>query len=148
MEEGKQIPESDGIARTHRNEKRWILIGLLVSGAIFGAVFPFLPESQQELFSAANLSISVAFFLAFLAWCYYDASDLSFSLSKLTILSLLLVAPVGFPVYLFRTRGARRGLKALALTCLFLGVWYLVTVIAVLIASLVGYSLGIITSPQ
>jgi hypothetical protein len=147
MEEGKQIPGSDGIARIHRDEKRWILIGLLVSGAIFGAVFPFLPESQQELFSSANLSISVAFFLALLAWCYYDASGLGFLLSKLTILSLILVAPVAFPVYLFKTRGARRGLKALSLACLFLGAWYLVTVIAGFVASLVGYSLGIIVLP-
>jgi len=148
MDEGRQVPGSDGRTRTHRDEKRWILIGLLVAGAIFGAAFPFLPESQQELFSSANLSISVAFFLALLAWCYYDASGLGFLLSKLTILSLILVAPVGFPVYLFRTRGARHALKALALTCLFLGAWYLVTVIAGLVASLVGYSLGIITAPQ
>jgi hypothetical protein len=147
MQEGKQMPGSDGIARIHRDEKRWILIGLLVSGVIFGAVFPFLPESQQEPFSAANLSISLAFFFALLAWCYYDASGLGVLLTKLTILLLILVAPVGLSVYLLRTRGARRGLRALALACLFLGAWYLVTVISGFVASLVGYSLGIFTAP-
>ena len=108
---------------------------LLAYSAIFGVICIFLPDEDSPLDFIAGLP----FLIMSIAWCFIDADEHDHQIGRLMKLVLVLLFIVGFPIYIFQTRGIR-GIKTLALaTCL-------VAVMAACALSTlyVGYALGLV----
>jgi hypothetical protein len=115
-------------------KKLRILFMLLAYSALLGVICIFLPEADVPLHFVVGLPL---LFLG-ISWCYNDASQGNHRISKLVNLTLLFWFLVGFPVYIFQTRGIR-GFKTLLLALCFVA---LMTACA-LTTMCVGYAVGL-----
>lgn len=106
----------------HRNEdphraaefgrpKRNTLIFLL---AYVAALVHLLPEGDQLL----EFLVSLPILIGAVHWSFLDAQERDFALGKFLRLSIVLIFVIGFPIYIFRTRGIH-GIKTLLLSALF-----------------------------
>lgn len=97
---------------SYRKHKRLALAALLLAMVCSGAVSaPW--GSRAHIIGSALCS-----FLIFL-WCYLDALERQYPLSKTMKICLVAITAIAFPVYAFRSRGLA-GLKTLGWAILFL----------------------------
>jgi hypothetical protein len=76
---------------------------------------PFsIPETRDWMRFPCGLLWSFFVFL----WCYFDALELQYRLSKTMKICLVVVAAAAFPVYAFRSRGLA-GFKTVGWAILF-----------------------------
>jgi hypothetical protein len=101
---------------SYRKHKRLALAGLLLVMVCYGVVTdPFsIPETRDWMRFPCGLLWSFFVFL----WCYFDALELQYPLSKTMKICLVVVAAVAFPVYAFRSRGLA-GFKTVGWAILF-----------------------------
>jgi hypothetical protein len=88
-----------------------IIIALILYSAILGPIFAFLPEEETPL----DTLIIIPLLVLAVSWCLFDASERGHRVGCLMKLLLIFVFIVGFPVYLFSTRGVG-SLKTLGLS--------------------------------
>ena len=84
-------------------------------------------DSQSDLWLVEGILLAVFA----LRWCALDSEELCRRIGRWMGLTIFLIAIVGVPIHLLRTRGMRRGLVACAvfagLLCLLIGIeWVLV----------------------
>jgi len=97
---------------SYRKHKRLALAGLLLASVCIGAVSgPF--GSGTHVIGSTVCSFFVFF------WCYCDALERQYPLSKTMKICLVAIAAVAFPVYAFRSRGLA-GFKTVGWAILFL----------------------------
>lgn len=102
----------EGAPDYRRFKRLTLLVGLIVallsgvSDGIFGET------------AACNLLTPCALAVLIAVWCHYDAAQRGYDLSTPLRLLVLLLSPIGIPVYAFRTRGVS-GFKLLGWSLLF-----------------------------
>lgn len=94
-------------------KKRRIVLALLAYSAIVGVMACFLPEDTPPL----DFIVGLPFVLLGNLWCYIDAGQREDRIGRLMKWALVLIFVVGFPVYVFQTRGIR-GLQTIVLALL------------------------------
>ena len=104
--------------QTPRVAKRTIRASLLLLAACFGGREVFLDRDVMVL-SPTDYLFGLAYLCLGIAWCHYDAIDRHYMMGMNTKLWLVLIFGLGFPIYLFRSRGIA-GVKALGRSLLFL----------------------------
>jgi hypothetical protein len=96
----------------------------LILLALISLVSPALETAMTgrvEVFSAFGL-VETALSLVLLFWWYHvDKAEHGYQAAKLMNAGVLLVAVVALPVYFVRSRGWKRGVRAIVLAALFLG---------------------------
>lgn len=120
-------------------KKRRIILMLLTYSAIFGAICVFLPEEDNPLDFIAGLPMLIMG----ISWCFMDADQHDHRIGKLMKLILVLLFIIGFPLYIFQTRGIR-GFKTLVLTISLVAVMAACAFSTGFVAIYVGDALGLI----
>ena len=107
------------IQSVEQKRKRTILIALLVYSAIIGPIYACLPEFASRL----EILISLPILVMAISWCLIDAREIGYQVGCLMKILLILFFMVGFPIYVFRTRGlssittlTKTGLLIIAMT--------------------------------
>jgi hypothetical protein len=108
---------SDGAAV--KKAKRQCLLGLLGLASIIGVLDQVFVDdrSSDRLLTTGSAVIAVVLIAA---WCHYDSWQRSYTIGTPLRILILLLAAIGVPVYLLRTRGWR-GLISIVLAGAFLG---------------------------
>ena len=82
---------------------------------------------RVELFSGYGLA-ETALSLVLLFWWYHlDKADHNYQAGKLMNAGVLLLAVVALPIYFVRSRGWKRGARAIGVAALFLGATFLLS---------------------
>ena len=82
---------------------------------------------RVELFSGYGLA-ETALSLVLLFWWYHlDKADHNYQAGKLMNAGVLLLAVVALPIYFVRSRGWKRGARAIGVATLFLGATFLLS---------------------
>ena len=100
----------------YRKHKRLSLAGLLLVAVCCGVVPNLFRRPEAIRLAGLLCSLPGTFFI--LLWCYYDAQECQYTLSKTMKICLVAIAAVAFPVYAFRSRGLA-GFKTLGWAVLF-----------------------------
>ncbi len=78
-----------------------IIIALIVYSAILGSILAFLPEEETPL----DTIVIIPLLVLAVAWCLFDAKQRDHRVGCLMKLLLIFVFAIGFPLYLYSTRG-------------------------------------------
>lgn len=90
-------------------------------GILSGLVDPGIPSMQiRNLLGFVNFLLCITGILAVLFWCRFDAREHRCRLSKRLSAVIVLIAIVGVPIYLIKSRGMGKGIVAILLFFLFL----------------------------
>ena len=113
------IREGDADAHTvdYAAKKRRIVLMLLAYSAMLGVISCFLPAEDTPL----DFIVGLPFLILGISWCFIDAGEREHRIGRLMKFALVLLFIVGFPVYVFQTRGVR-GLRTIVLALLLVGV--------------------------
>jgi len=110
---------------SYRKHKRLALAALLLAMVCNGAAFGLFGSTESDFFGRTETEQLISFiggalgsFFVFL-WCYFDALERQYPLSKTMKICLVAIAAIAFPVYVFRSRGLA-GFKTLGWAILFL----------------------------
>lgn len=96
--------------------KRIIIYLLLVYAAFVGCVSNALPEDDQ----AIDFLFGLPYLILGISWCFADAAERKYRLGRVSKIVMILLFAVGFPVYIFRTRGIG-GVKTIGMMFLLIG---------------------------
>ena len=119
--------------------KRRIIVMLLAYSAIAGVIFIFLPEEDSPL----DYVVGFPLLVLGIAWCFADADERQHRIGKLMRLVLVLAFFIGFPLYLFQTRGFG-GFRTLVLATLLVVAMFACLFLAGFTVLFVGDALGFI----
>ena len=108
--------DADTPAVDYAAKKRRIVLMLLAYSAILGVISCFLPEEDTPL----DFIVALPLLILGISWCFTDAGERDHRIGRLMKLVLVLLFIVGFPIYVFQTRGVR-GFKIFVLTLLLVG---------------------------
>ncbi len=103
MDEGAET-ESD-LTAALRRKKRNALLALLAVSAVAGALDSICANSGTDPI-VATIATTVPALLLILHWCMLDSQELRVRISTALAVVILLLALVGVPVYLLKSRGA------------------------------------------
>jgi hypothetical protein len=110
---------------SYRKHKRFALAGFLLAVVCNGAVSGLFGSAESDFFGPTDteqlinvIGGALDSFFVFL-WCYLDALERQYPLSKTMKICLVVVAAAAFPVYAFRSRGLA-GFKTVGWAILFL----------------------------
>lgn len=108
-----------------RKSKYLVLLAMLLVSAVSGGAWALMAagspgERLLRLGQAAALLILV------LMWCHFDSAERGRNLPKWLAILIVLVAFIGLPVYLLRSRGVFGGLVTISKAVVFLGLFSLV----------------------
>src|SRR5262245_16305665 len=81
---------------------RRILLALFGYAALLGVLLYFLPEEESPM----DLLLGVPLLVLSIAWCYADAAERGFRIGGPTRALLVGLFAIGFPLYVFQSRGA------------------------------------------
>jgi len=110
---------------SYRKHKRLALAGALLTVVCSGAAFGLFGSTESDFFAYTdteqliNLVGMGLFSLFIFFWCYCDALERQYPLSKTMKICLVAILAIAFPVYAFRSRGLA-GFKTLGWAILFL----------------------------
>ena len=104
--------------------------GILIVSVGIG-VFYGLCRHDKEVLRCAGRIFAVGNSLMLFGWCYYDARERRVLLTRTMKVSLVLVPPLAFPCYVFKSRGSS-GFRTLGLAVLF----FLLTWVVILLVAL------------
>jgi hypothetical protein len=97
--------------------KRRCLFGMLALAAIVGVLDQiFADDRGTDKFVTVIYALTAAFLL--ITWCQYDSRLYAYRIRKPLLLLIFLLAIIGLPLYLLRTRGYR-GLISIAIAAAF-----------------------------
>lgn len=118
-------------------KKQRILVWLLIWSAIMGAIAGLLTEDDL----AIELLISLPWLCLCVYWCHVDAQERNFRLGRFMRLTLILIFLLGFPIYLFRSRGIKGGLT-LMWSIAFWGITMICDAIGMTITASIAAAVG------
>ncbi len=95
--------------------KRRLILALLIYSVGLGGISVFLPEDDRQ----ADFLLGLPYLILGVSWCFADARERGHRISRGMQLVLVVFFVIGFPIYLFETRGLR-GFKTLASALLLL----------------------------
>lgn len=124
--------ERDAVIDTGMKKRR-IIILLIAYSAILGVIDCFRMEGDKGL----DLVLSLPALILAITWCYWDASERGHRIGRMTKLTLILMFMVGFPIYLFQTRGWG-AFKALGMTLLLFVAMFICEQAAIYLTMFVG----------
>lgn len=121
----EHVPSASPPVADRRRQKNMLLVALLAFTAISSAMWVFVPDGSpnERLLYVAQ---SFGTVLLVLLWCHVDSSQRSYRLSKKLSILIVLVAVVGLPIYLLKSRGRRGGSLAILKALAFYGLMYIV----------------------
>lgn len=125
----------------YQANKRGILFMLLVYSVILGIISVFLPEDDQGL----GYLVSGPFLILGVWWCFTDASEHDYSIGWMMRILLVLMFAIGFPLYIFRTRGIA-GFKTLGLAVLLVAIMAVCAGLTAATTMILGDALGLVNS--
>jgi len=129
-------PEADAVDYAAR--KRRIVWMLLIYSAGVGAISLFLPEEDRQ----TDFLLGLPYLIFGVSWCFADARERNHRIGKLMQLVLVLFFVIGFPIYLFQTRGLR-GFQTLAAALLLVIVMIACQIVAGYATYFAGDALGL-----
>jgi hypothetical protein len=114
---------------TRKKRASWIMVA---SAPAIGLALALAPNQSWR----SVISLVAIFLISFLifAWYYEDARERSFARGRVQDFGVAAAALVGFPVYLFRSRGAARGAIDTGLALLY----YVLLNLLVLVGGVAG----------
>lgn len=104
---------------------RKLALVLIASFAFLGGVFDFAFRASSGMhmsYSIARVLLNV--FLVFL-WFYHDTDVMNYRRSAILNILVVSIGLIAIPYYLFRSRGAVAGFRAVALFFLAVACWFL-----------------------
>ena len=87
----------------------------------------------EESFETVHGICAFAFIIFVLIWCHCDADERAVKIGAVLRATIFLLAIIGLPIYLVRSRGAWRGLRASLLAVLFFGASFIAAVITTVV---------------
>jgi hypothetical protein len=112
----------------------WMLFGY---SAILGMMASFLPEEETP----GDFIVGIPFLILGIWWCFLDAEERGERIGGLLRWVLVLLFFVGFPVYIFRSRGVS-GFVTLSYSLLVIGGMGLFMLSAVILTLFLGHLFG------
>jgi hypothetical protein len=105
------------------NGKTMVLLLLALSALLAGLFDPVVNAARGSL---AWFSMALSLFCATLVftWYYLDTDERAYRRTPLLNMMVVAAGVVAIPYYLFRSRGARRGLRAIGFFLLALLSWF------------------------
>lgn len=123
----EQMPEPP-VEVDFTTTKRWRLIWLLGLSVIVGVLEELFAEADLEREFTVGGSI-MALCLT-VSWCRIDAHQRGFTIRKPLLLTIVLLAGIGLPIYFIRTRGVR-GIASIGLALMFLAAMFVLEQVAI-----------------
>lgn len=114
-------------------KKRLIVLLLLVYAAVLGVISVFLPQSEDR---PIDFILGLPVLTLVIWWCYTDANERDHRMGRITMLLLVLLFAVGFPLYLFQTRGLG-AFRAIVYSFLVAGGMLICTIAGAVVTTLV-----------
>jgi len=130
----EEIPEED-----YAEKKRRIIKMLFAYSVIVGVVTVFLPEEDPFL----DLVIGLPLLGLTMSWCFADADERDRQIGGFTKGLLVLIFFLGFPLYVFQSRGIK-GFKTLCLAILLVAAMFVCMVASMFLTLIVGEALGLV----
>ncbi len=112
-----------------------ILLSFLVLVALAGLIDPLLENSLY--YEHFNLGITLVLVTFIFAWYYYDSEARQYKRSPALNVTVVAMAIIGIPYYLFRSRGAKNGGIAFGHMLLFFCAWLFTTTVSTRIGSMI-----------
>src|SRR3954453_23590193 len=109
-----------GFRRENRRAEATAL-GRLAAGALLSPALESAMTGRVEMFSSYGLAETAVSLVLLFWWYHLDKADHSYQAGRLMNAGVLLVALVALPIYFIRSRGWRRGARAISFAALFLG---------------------------
>lgn len=100
---------------------------LLCSLALVSFVSPLVEQAatgRVETLSSYGVAETLLSLVLLFWWYHLDKAEHAYSAGKLMNAGVLVLAIVALPVYFIRSRGWRRGLRAIVIALVFLGVTF------------------------
>lgn len=98
--------------------KAWTIVAFVLLALIDGAVGQYFYPDQ--MYPQSDLWFMPVFVFLIFLWYRLDSNERSYKRSPWLSVSVVAIAAIGLPYYLFRTRGFKRGLIAVVLALLVL----------------------------
>lgn len=122
----------------YASQKRRIVMMLIAYSAVVGVVACFLPDGDTTL----DFVVGLPLLILGIQWCFIDARELGYRIGRPTKVILVLLFMVGFPIYVFQTRGFR-GVKTLFFALLVVGLMFAIVFATEYATLCVGDALGV-----
>ena len=141
MDSGEELDSENAeneLPANYAAKKRIRIVLMLMHSAIIGVATCFLPDEETPL----DVALSLPIVILAISWCFVDAAERGHRIGRLTKLLLMLLFLVGYPAYLFQTRGVG-ALKTLALTMALVCVMFLCMAVTSVTTLYVGEVVGL-----
>ena len=96
-------------------------LGLLAALSLLSPALEMAITGRVEMFSSYGLAETAVSLVLLFWWYHLDKADHDYQAGRLMNAGVLLLALVALPIYFIRSRGWRRGARAIAFAALFLG---------------------------
>src|SRR5207237_2056496 len=98
-----------------------VALALLAALSLVSPALEMAITGRVETFSSYGLAETAVSLVVLFWWYHLDKAEHNYQAGKLMNAGVLLAAVLTLPVYFIRSRGWRRGARAIALAALFLG---------------------------
>ena len=103
----------------HLPRPKSIALILLAMLSLVSPLVETLATGRVETFSSFGLAETIASLVVLFWWYHLDKAEQRYSAGKLMNAGMLLVAAVALPIYFIRSRGWKRGSRAIGIAALF-----------------------------
>jgi hypothetical protein len=102
-------------------------LGLLAALSLLSPALEMAITGRVEMFSSYGLAETAASLVLLFWWYHLDKAEHNYQAGRLMNAGVLLLAVAALPIYFIRSRGWRRGARAIALAALFLGATFVLS---------------------
>ena len=96
-----------------------IALGVLAVLSLVSPLVEMLATGHVETLSSFGLAETIASLIVLFWWYHLDKAEQNYSAGKLMNAGMLLLAAVALPIYFIRSRGWKRGSRAIGIAALF-----------------------------
>jgi hypothetical protein len=105
--------------RQLRLRPKAIALAVLAALSLVSPMVEMLATGRVETFSSFGLAETLLSLVVLFWWYHLDKAEQHYSAGKLMNAGMLLVAAVALPIYFIRSRGWKRGARAIGVAALF-----------------------------
>ena len=128
------------------SKKRDVLIGALVWNAV-GTIATWIATGAGPVYEGVAIVQAVGNAVATLLWCHIDAAEHDIKLGPGFRLLVIFLSPLALIYYLFRSRGFRQGLVAIARAIAFVFALAAMMVVIEIALAPVSDRMGVFVQP-